>query len=80
MDDRVGAAECLDGLAEIGEVHSQQRRQALGGGDDVGVDHVVPVLDEVAHDGPAGLARTAGDHDLGHDCIALVNGLAFRSR
>ncbi len=44
VDDGVGAAEHLDGLAEVGEIGDHRRSVWVTGGGDVYVDHPIPVL------------------------------------
>jgi hypothetical protein len=80
VDDRLhalhdlAAAQRLERLPEVRDVGGQQRRVAVPGGeglrgrDEVDVDHVVAVLDEVAHDGATGLPASACDDDP-HDRI-----------
>jgi len=75
VHDRVRARQRLDRLSVVGEVGPQQRHVEIGevalvarAAGIVDSDDVVVVLEQVSHDGPAGLSVGTGDRDGCHLC------------
>jgi hypothetical protein len=67
VDDRVRALQRLDGLAVIGQIGPQHRHaQVAGWRDHVRGQHLVTVLQQVSHYGPAGPPAGARHADLRH--------------
>ena len=66
VDDGVGAAQRLDRLSEVRQVGRELRARAVRRGDEVDAEHVVAVLQQVADDGPTGLAAASCDDDARH--------------
>ncbi len=66
MNDGITSGQALDGLAEVGQVGQQRRRSRLSRRHDVGREHVVFVLEQIADNRPSGLSACAGDDDLCH--------------
>jgi hypothetical protein len=72
VHDRVGARQALHNLAELGQVGDQGGRRRVDRRREIDAEHVVVVLDQVAHDGAARLPARPGDDDphgrsLGND-------------
>jgi hypothetical protein len=70
VDDRLDAgehlraAQRLERLAEVGEVGGEEQGHRIRRRDEVDVEHLVAVLEQVAHDRAPGLAAASGDDDL----------------
>ena len=60
----VDPGERFDHLPCVLQVDLQERAQLVGGRDEVGVEHVVPVRHEVGDDGAPELAAAPGDKDV----------------
>ncbi len=81
MDDRVGPAEGVERLAEIGQIGDQALAVRAAVVTCVHVQDVVTRVAKVAHDPLAALARPARDHDPHRlDLPAKYAGLSRRMR
>jgi hypothetical protein len=63
MDDRVGAAQDVVDLAEVGQIGQDELVVRGSVRDQIDVDDVVPVLAQVADDPSTALAGASGDDD-----------------
>lgn len=56
-------AQCIDGLAHVGEVGAKEVAERLGWRCDIHVHDPVAMLEQVSNYGPAGLAASTGNDD-----------------
>ena len=82
MDHRVGPAQRLDRLAEVGEVGDELVAGDLGRAHEVDAQDVLSVCEQIGDDGASRLAAPAGDDDAAHQrCTAApAEGCAVSER